>query len=236
MKYFNQYISHLGRLAEGEIEKKVRNLLPQGEDMVYLDLGCGDGSKTLERAAVIGTKRFTGVELEQSKVDEARKKKIKIYKVDLNQKWPFASSSIDCITATEVIEHLVDLDRFLSEIKRVLKPNGTIIISSENLAAYHNILALLLGNQPYTGPYLSRLYAIGSRSDAQYYDSKKVGLGNPHLNVMTIKALVKLLQKSGFTVKNVQGAAFYPWPPVVSFFLSKIDKNHSSYGVVSARK
>lgn len=233
MKFLNKYISYLGKIAESEIEKNVEDLLPCGKDLVYLDLGCGDGAKTITRAARIGTKRFMGVELEQGNIIMARKRNVKVYKIDLNHKWPLAGSSIDCVTATEVIEHLVDLDSFLSELKRVLKPTGKIIISSENLAAYHNIFALILGNQPYTGPYLSRVHPIGSRSNSQYYDSKGGGLGNPHLNVMTIKALVKLLKKNGFVIKDIKGAAFYPWPPILSNFFTIIDRYHSSYGVVA---
>lgn len=234
MKFLNKYINYLGQVAEGEIEKQVVKLLPQGKKIVYLDLGCGDGSKTIERAAWIGTTNVLGIEVEKNRAKKAEKKKVKIYTTDLDKKWPFANKSIDCITATEVVEHLVDLDRFFSEVRRVLKPSGKVIISSENLAAYHNILALILGNQPYTGPYLSRIYSIGSHSNAKYYSLKDENYVNPHLNVMTIKALRKLLQKNGFKVISVRGIAFYPFPPFLSHFMSKIDKYHSSYGVVAA--
>lgn len=234
MKLLNRYINYLGKVAEGEIEKQVSNFLPHRERITYLDVGCGDGSKTIKRAACIGTATILGIEIEKAKVKEAKTRKVKIYEADLNKKWPFADNSVDCITATEVIEHLVDLDLFLSEVKRVLKPRGKIIISSENLAAYHNILALILGNQPYTGPYLSKIYPIGNRDSAQYYNRNSKNVGNPHLNVMTIKALKKLLQKNNFRVIAVQGVSYYPLPPLLSHIMSRLDVYHASYGIILA--
>ena len=233
MRFLDRYIHYLGKSAEGEIEETVFNFLPRGKQIVYLDLGCGDGSKTIRRATRIGTSKFSGIEIERIET-LGSKGKIRIYSADLNHKLPVRGRSVDCITLTEVIEHLVDLDNFFSEVKRILKPNGKLIISTENLASCHNIMALLLGNQPYTGPYLSRIYPIGSRNNAKYYTGKNKGGGNPHINGMTIKALTKLLERNGFQIKAVAGIAFYPLPPVLGKLISKVDKYHSTYCVVSA--
>ena len=37
---------------------------------------------------------------------------------------PFESDRFDLITSFQVIEHIVDMDPYLSEIRRVLKPGG----------------------------------------------------------------------------------------------------------------
>ncbi|KKR81584.1 MAG: hypothetical protein UU73_C0001G0140 [Candidatus Daviesbacteria bacterium GW2011_GWA1_41_61] len=237
MGILGQYIQFLSRSAEFEIEKKVLSFLPRGESLVYLDLGCDDGAKSLERSQKIGTNNILGVEVVSSRAKEAESKNIKVIKVDLNNKWTFADNSIDCITATEVIEHLSDLDNFFSESKRILKKGGRLIISTENLAGYHNILALLLGNQPYTGPYLSTVYPIGHRPCGKYYHQSNSSVTiNPHLNVMTIKALEQLLQRYGFYVRGSWGVAFYPLPSPLSNLLSYIDKYHASYCVVCGER
>lgn len=233
MAFVSKYIQYLGKAAEKSIEKKVASFLPKGKNLVYLDLGCGGGEKTLARAHFMQTKNVLGIEGDPKNTLQAAKKGIKIYKTDLNQKWPIKACSVDCITATEVIEHLIDLDNFFSESKRVLKDCGTIIISTENLAGYHNIFALLLGNQPYTGPYLSKIYPIGHRPHAKFYNEAQKF---PHVNVMTIKSLEDLLKKYGFKIKKVEGVSFYPLPPLLVQAFTYIDKYHSSYCVVVGEK
>lgn len=234
MNILNGYIQFLGKQAEGEIERKVQAFLPRGSSIRYLDCGCDDGLKTLQRANYIGTKRVFGIESIPERAKKAQKNGIKVFVGDLSIGWPIKSQSIDCITATEVIEHLSDLDNFFAESRRVLKPGGSLIVSTENLAAYINILALAIGNQPYTGPYLSRIYPIGHRPNAVFY--KDTVSMSPHLSVMTSKALRQILAAYSFKIKNFVPVAFYPLPMPISSLFSYIDKNHSSYVVVKAVK
>jgi len=44
----------------------------------------------------------------------------------------FKDSSFDVIISFETIEHIKHYDKFLSELKRVLKPNGVLIMSTPN--------------------------------------------------------------------------------------------------------
>jgi 2-polyprenyl-6-hydroxyphenyl methylase/3-demethylubiquinone-9 3-methyltransferase len=48
---------------------------------------------------------------------------------------PFASSTFDAALAVEVLEHVADLDPVLAELRRVLRPGGTLAILDKNAAA-----------------------------------------------------------------------------------------------------
>jgi len=230
MGYLSSYIKMLGREASGDIERLVYKFLPKNDRAVYLDCGCWDGEKTLKRGKLIGTKNIFGVEVINKARVLSEKRGIKTYNFDLNLKWSVKSKSFDVITATEVIEHLIDLDNFFSEVKRALKDRGKLIISTENLAGYHNIFTLLLGNQPYTGPYLSRRFSVSRGPSSEFYDKGISGYMNPY------KALILILKKYGFTILKNQGVGFYPLPFPFSKIMPSIDKYHSSYAVVLARK
>ncbi len=54
---------------------------------------------------------------------------------------PFANSSFDLIIIQDVIEHLNDTNSFLIEIKRVLKPNGMIYLSTPNKYSLFNFIS-----------------------------------------------------------------------------------------------
>jgi len=52
--------------------------------------------------------------------------------IDKPYPYPFLDNYFDCIIAGEVIEHIPNLDGFMKEIHRILKPNGIFAISTPN--------------------------------------------------------------------------------------------------------
>jgi glycosyltransferase involved in cell wall biosynthesis len=60
---------------------------------------------------------FTSVDLKDADIN-----------VDLNDDWPFEDSSVYCIRAFDIIEHLSDIMHTMSEIHRVLMPGGYALI------------------------------------------------------------------------------------------------------------
>jgi 2-polyprenyl-3-methyl-5-hydroxy-6-metoxy-1,4-benzoquinol methylase len=61
---------------------------------------------------------------------------------------PFKAHTFDVIFSNHSIEHIQDARLFVSEAHRVLRPYGTMIINTPNLAAWHNRISLLFGLQP----------------------------------------------------------------------------------------
>jgi len=143
MDIIHRYLLNIVELAAIENENNLRSLLPISSDIQYLDLGCDDGKKTIERSKHIGTKNVYGIEISKLRAKLSISKGVKTYICDLNDKFPVKSKSIDIVTNNQVIEHLNDTDHFLSEISRVLKKDGLLILSSENLSSWHNIFSLL---------------------------------------------------------------------------------------------
>ena len=80
---------------------------------------------------------------------------------DLNESIPFFNNYFDCIIADQLIEHLSRPDSLIREIKRVGKKDCTVVIGSENLAAWHNIIALIFGLHPFSDHY-SEYIRIGN--------------------------------------------------------------------------
>ena len=106
-----------------------------------LDLGCGDGRFTAEIATAGG--RVVGADVAQAAIDRAaaRYPGLEFARVEIDAELPFADSAFDLVWASEVIEHVSDTARWLSEARRVLTPRGVLLITTPS----HGRLRLALG-------------------------------------------------------------------------------------------
>jgi len=216
--------------------RAIFSLLERNDGASLLDLGCGDGSSTMLVAERIGASKVYGIDLDEESIRSARERGVLAYRSDLNGKFPFENESLDVVFANQVIEHLIDIDNFVSEIYRVLK-GGYAIICTENLASWHNIFALLLGNQPYSGPYVSVKHVIGHHPLHPQIEPGKAG--NPYLKhntVMAFKALKEIFRVTGFKIEKVIGSGYYPFPKLLGRVLCHLDKAHAHFLTLKVRK
>ena len=107
------------------------------ENKIVLDIACGNGygsSLISEKAALV-----YGVDIDQTTINEA---KILYPKKNLNfltgsaDKIPVLDHSVDVVVSFETIEHHDKHDEMMSEIKRVLKNDGILIISTPDKLYY----------------------------------------------------------------------------------------------------
>jgi 2-polyprenyl-3-methyl-5-hydroxy-6-metoxy-1,4-benzoquinol methylase len=95
-----------------------------------LDIGAGTGDFLLV-AQNDGWKTI-GIEPSQKAKTIAEGKGISF----VNDTTELASQSFDCITMWHVLEHVPDLDFQLKELKRLLKPAGTLIVAVPNFKSF----------------------------------------------------------------------------------------------------
>jgi len=84
-------------------------------------------------------------------LDIAKAYNVKVVKCDLERdRIDTEDGSVDCAVFSEVIEHINPyyINHALSEINRVLKVGGKLIVTTPNIASLFRRLKLLLGKQP----------------------------------------------------------------------------------------
>jgi SAM-dependent methyltransferase len=94
-----------------------------------LDLGCGDGDYSRRL-------KDLGFEVIASGVNEKRfryKEEIDFKYCDITQRLPFPDDCFDYVLLMEVIEHLRNPYAVIPEIRRIIKKNGFLIISTPNI-------------------------------------------------------------------------------------------------------
>jgi len=118
------YGEHISRyLAASEIIK----------NKIVLDIasGSGYGSSLLSENASF----VYGVDNDKQSIDYSKRnyKKSNIeFRLGTAENIPLKDSSVDAVVSFETIEHIEDFNLFLKEIKRVLKKDGFLIISTPN--------------------------------------------------------------------------------------------------------
>ena len=102
-----------------------------------LDVGCGRGFylKLLSKAAFV--KEVVGIDINPSRVREVRdyfpsQTKLTLSCGSANQ-LPLKAESFDCVICSEVLEHLKDDAGAVNEIKKVLRPQGLLVVSVPNM-------------------------------------------------------------------------------------------------------
>lgn len=118
------------KLGYWEETGEAAKVLPSNKDSVVLDLGCGNGTST----ANIKGKLVVGVDLSDEQMARAKMKyKNRDFVVADARHLPFATSSFDMIVAINLLHHVNEPEKILSECFRVLKKGGKLLTVDPNL-------------------------------------------------------------------------------------------------------
>ena len=209
----------------------ILSMVEHNSNARVLDLGCGDGVFTSELAANIGTTDIHGIDVFKEEAEASRRKGIQVHSANLNEKFPIKDKLIDVVCANQIIEHLHETDLFIHEIRRVLRPGGYAIVSTPNLASLHSMTALVLGKQPHSAE-ISNEVRIGTLFNTPQQRSKP----DAHLRIFTYEGLGSLFEYHGFRIERMLGVGYYPFPIRIAKLISHLDKRHSVYLTIKARK
>lgn len=190
-----------------------------------LDVGCGDGIKTMHYARELGVYegKVYGIEQQYHYVELASEY-VKVMQIDLERDlFPLGDEEIDVVICNQVLEHLKNIFTPMKEMARVVKTGGYLLIGIPNLAAIQNRVLLLFGRQPMCNAIVS-----------------------PHVRCFTTKGLMEFLKSNpNFDLVEVTGATLYPFPyPIVKygaryfpglssyafFLLKKVKHSPTQYG------
>ena len=100
-----------------------------------LDVGCGLAYGTALMAGLAST--ITGIDYDPGTIEANTKSYGKIVNLDFKQvvipPLPFDNNSFDIITAFQFIEHIKPRKEFIKECLRVLRPGGSLLITTPNV-------------------------------------------------------------------------------------------------------
>src|SRR5437762_11564884 len=105
----SQFINKIWQEAYKQNTSNIMELLEKNVKAQVVDIGCGDGQKTLVFKNKIGCKEIIGMDGITKRLTAARKRGIQTKIADIEKKWPFPNNFFDVVISNQVIEHLIDI-------------------------------------------------------------------------------------------------------------------------------
>ena len=129
----HQRISRNGQFHIDDIPPMLSNILEANDWATLLDAGCGDGSllHALNQEGHLSKKSVYALDVAFERlqiVQEINKDLICV--IGSACDIPVADNSIDLFVSTQVIEHVLDDDAMVKEIRRILTDDGTVYLST----------------------------------------------------------------------------------------------------------
>ena len=123
------------RLARAEVERLLGRGLRAGE--VVLDPGCGTGWQAAGLRRAAPGLAVVGADLSAGMLDKARAAGAwPLLQADATR-LPMPAGSVDLVVTRGVLHHLPDVPAALAEWRRVLRPGGAVVVTSEPTPAVH---------------------------------------------------------------------------------------------------
>jgi SAM-dependent methyltransferase len=211
----------------------IGQLLAGSPGAVMLDVGCDDGVRSLRFAEAAQASEVHGVEIVPEAAALATERGLIVKSFDLCEPWPYPDDFFDVICSNQVIEHLRDTDTFVRETKRCLKPGGTTVVSTENLASWHNVGSLFFGWQPFSLTNVSETVGgLGNPFALHHGLEPDIGTTWQHLRVFAYAGLRDLYNQHGLVVHDIIGSGYYPLPGAIA----RLDPRHAAFLALAARK
>ena len=166
------------------LRTEILPLLPMHSGTV-LDVGCGSGVTGGHLRETGRAGYVVGIEVDSEAAVRAREKLDEVYELNLlmEPKLPWEDQSFDLVLALDVLEHLIDPWSLVSELGRVVRSGGRLVLSVPNIRHVRVVVPLIL-------------FGRFRYNDAGILD-------NDHLRFFTLESAIELGRRSGLTIERI---------------------------------
>lgn len=150
-----------------------------------IDIGCGEGLFGAAVKARHPACETWGIEPVAVAAERAATRNDRVINAALDAADALPEAYFDVVTMNDVLEHMAWPEPALATAKRILRPDGRLVLSLPNVQFLLNVLDLVL------------------RNDWQYQDSGV--LDRTHFRFYTTKSAARLLERNGFELEQITG-------------------------------
>ena len=130
--------------------------------------------------------------------------------------FPYPDASFDTVLCCELLEHLTaDPMHMMSEIHRILKPGGTLVLTTPNIASHRALHAILHGYHPSFFPAYILPRKPGEEAEAR------------HNREYTAKEVYLLFWEAGLTIDKLETGEFLEQPHPEHHFIDHLLRHYN---------
>lgn len=187
-------------------EKVLLSCVKNWDGLSVLDVGCAAGSQLYTLSPRIN--EGVGVDIAQSLIDGAIEytnekgfKNLSFLRADA-ENLPFPNERFDVVICGEVLEHVFDKDIVLTELLRVIKPGGYLLISIPNLNA----------DGTWWGRFL-RLIRVRTFTPIEVFSKEEIAShGDAHVREYDASGALSWFRGYPITVRRLTSASYLDGP------------------------
>jgi SAM-dependent methyltransferase len=199
-----------GHLKAQQISRVLETVRPRAR---VADLGCHNGVYTSVYARVPGVEMIEGFDVADQAIEAARARGIAAFIWNAGLEPCSADTErYDVLIAGDVIEHIVDTEFFVEEMRRIVRQNGYVILTTPNLYYWVNRLKFLFARAPWNYPGVSCQFKVDRNINTE------------HIRVNGITEWSAFFTARGFKVVRAEGLAWVPPTTLKRRIIRLIDK------------
>ena len=157
-----------------------------------LDVGCSHGAVP----AALGDRfeEVHGVDADPEGLALAEARGVRVVRADFEREpLPFADETFDAALCLEVVEHVADPPALLREVARILRPGGSLYLSTPNIR------------------FARFLWSLAVRGRFPVTSSDQCGWQGGHVHFFTFADVEELVRSAGFATVRHHGLAAGPY-------------------------
>ncbi len=201
-----------------DIYESFKKNLPPAADAKIVELGSGGGflKEVIPNAVTSDIRRLPGVDRQFSALE-----------------MPFDSGSLDALLLFHVFHHIPDVERFLSEAERCLKPGGKILMVEPANTLWGRFVYQYFHHEPFVPSASWSFQAQGPMSSANSAlpwivfcrDHGRFAARFPSLRIRRLRPYMslRLIISGGVSMRQLLPSSSYPLIQAVEWILSPLD-------------
>lgn len=207
-----------GYTPKGFVFEYMKNSSKQNSSLNVLDFGCRNGDLLYEMYKKSFFNSAVGSDLDGTAIDIAKKLGINIdfRLIEKNHRFKEEDNAFDIVSIVGVVEHVYDQVSLLTELRRVVKNEGAIIIA---VPGQHFFSFLDMGNFKFRFPKVHKIFYRLTHSETEYiskYVSNEFGcIGDieaekswhEHFSKKSMQSLIDKV--GGLEIIEIDGFGFF---------------------------
>ncbi|MCP4650959.1 MAG: methyltransferase domain-containing protein [PVC group bacterium] len=183
-----------------ELYRLIKENLKNIRQSFVLDVGCRRGDDMQVIGGLGKEVIVVGLDVELSVLKEAAHKfssdNRKIVLQSNGCSLPFQDESFDVVSSSEVIEHIDDINAFLKEIHRILKPEGVFVITTPSRFNYVTLIGKMIPRK-----FKNRLRRLA------YHPKQIEEEVDPHVREYLSREMKKIFEDNYLKVEKIKSGA-----------------------------